>query len=340
MKKYLISFFIITIILTGCSNSSDKNNNTNNKSYVKVHSSYDIRGEHKDGKDAVHKDEILKITKNPKNVVTFDYGAADTIKVLGKSSSIKGIAKGKGSKSLPKELSEFKDNKYKNVGTLGEPDYDSIAKIKPDLIIFSARTANKKVLDELKKASPDSQLLYIGTDNKKTIESIKKNTSYLGKIFNNESKSKEYITKLDKVVSDTKRETKNLSKNAMLLLISEGELSTYGPKDRFGGLIFGELGIKPADNNIKSGPHGKPVSFEYVSEKNPDIIFSMDRDKAITGIGNSKRILSNDVIKEINAVKNSNIEQLDPREWYFSTNGINSSIKQVNEIKEAIKRIK
>ncbi|MBJ6300342.1 iron ABC transporter substrate-binding protein, partial [Staphylococcus aureus] len=104
MKKYLISFFIITIILTGCSNSSDKNNNTNNKSYVKVHSSYDIRGEHKDGKDAVHKDEILKITKNPKNVVTFDYGAADTIKVLGKSSSIKGIAKGKGSKSLPKEL--------------------------------------------------------------------------------------------------------------------------------------------------------------------------------------------------------------------------------------------
>ena len=53
----------------------------------------------------------------------------------------------------------------------------------------------------------------------------------------------------------------------MLLLTSQGELSTYGPDGRFGGLLYDQLGFKPADKKVKPNPHGQPVSFEYVASK-------------------------------------------------------------------------
>ena len=42
-----------------------------------------------------------------------------------------------------------------------------------------------------------------------------------------------------------KDETKKFNKTVMYLLVNEGELSTFGPKGRFGGLVFDILGFKP-----------------------------------------------------------------------------------------------
>lgn len=60
------------------------------------------------------------------------------------------------------------------MGELGKPNYNTVAKQKPDLIIFSGRTASKQVLEELKIAAPNAKLLYIGTDDEQTLSSIKK----------------------------------------------------------------------------------------------------------------------------------------------------------------------
>ncbi|PTI45956.1 hypothetical protein BU120_03330 [Staphylococcus xylosus] len=95
-------------------------------------------------------------------------------------------------------------------------------------------------------------------------------------MFDESSKAQKYIEKLNKISNNTKKIASKISDKSMILLTSEGELSTYGPKDRFDGLIYNEMGMKPADEKIKAGPHGKPVSLEYVAEEDPDIIFAMD----------------------------------------------------------------
>lgn len=336
MKKFIL-LIVVAVLLSACSQSKI---NEKKKDIVKIKTKYDLRGDRKDGKDAEVKKGTVVIPKNPKRIVTFDYGAVDTIKALGHSSAIKGIAKGKNGESLPEDLASFKQKKYANVGELGKPNYNAVAKQKPDLIIFSGRTASKQVLEELKKAAPNAKLLYIGTDDEQTLSSIKKNTSDLGKIFDESSKAQKYIEKLNKISNNTKKIASKISDKSMILLTSEGELSTYGPKDRFGGLIYNEMGMKPADEKIKAGPHGKPVSLEYVAEEDPDIIFAMDRDKATSGKGTSRKILNNDVLKEVSAVKKKQIIELDPKEWYFSTNGIQSSIKQVKELKKNIEQLK
>lgn len=68
----------------------------------------------------------------------------------------------------------------------------------------------------------------------------------------------------------------------MLLLVSQGELSTYGPGGRFGGLLYDQLGFKPADKDIKPNPHGQPVSFEYVSSKNQKLYLQWIEMKPLT----------------------------------------------------------
>ena len=52
---------------------------------------------------------------------------------------------------LPSSLSEFKNDKYTNLGNPGQPNYDNLAKAKPEVIFTSFRQAHTKTLDEIKK---------------------------------------------------------------------------------------------------------------------------------------------------------------------------------------------
>ena len=114
--------------------------------------------------------------KNPQKIVTFDYGAADIIKSLGKENSVAGISIGSSTSMLPEELKNFTDDKYKNVGELGKPNFEKIAEIDPDLIIFSNRTASSETLKEFKKAAPDAALVYIGSYDNNVVKSVNDNT--------------------------------------------------------------------------------------------------------------------------------------------------------------------
>lgn len=104
-------------------------------------------------------------------------------------------------------------------------------------------------------------------------------------------------------IADTKAKVEKLDKKTMYLLVNEGELSTFGPGGRFGDLIYDTLGFKPTDEHVKASPHGQNINNEYITSKNPDIILAMDRGQVVSGKSSAKQTLSNDVIKDVNAVK-------------------------------------
>ena len=60
--------------------------------------------------------EVL-VKKNPKVVVSFDYGVVDILDNLGVE--VKGLPKS----ALPTFLSKYKDSKYVDLGGLKDPDY-------------------------------------------------------------------------------------------------------------------------------------------------------------------------------------------------------------------------
>mgnify|MGYP000950284298 FL=1 len=124
-KKLLLSILtaFAVVLLAACGAHNKQNTKTNTSSSASEVSIKSAAGE-------------TKVPINPKKIVTFDLGAADTIRALGKESSLAGIPK----KTLPAYLKNLSKN-IKNVGTMKEPDMEAIAALKPDLIIASPRTA-------------------------------------------------------------------------------------------------------------------------------------------------------------------------------------------------------
>ncbi|MGJ5709633.1 ferrated catecholamine ABC transporter substrate-binding lipoprotein SstD [Staphylococcus equorum] len=348
MKKLSLLLVVgLMFLLVACSNggsedkkSSDaKSESEGSNKTVKVENNYKASGEKRDGSDAKTVKETVEVPTNPEKAVVFDYGTLDTLKELGLEDKVKALPKGEGAKSLPDFLSDFKDEKYLNTGSLKEVNFDKVAEAKPDVIYISGRTANQKNLDEFKKAAPDAKVVYVGAEDKDQVNSMKKNTETLGKIYQKEDEAKSLTKKLDDKIAGIKEKTKDLKdEKALFLLVNEGELSTYGAGERFGAMIFDTMGFTAADENIKSSKHGQNVTNEYIAEKNPNIIFAMDRGQAIAGKSTAEQALGNDVIKNVNAIKEDKVYELDPKLWYFASGSTTTSIKQIEEVEKAIEK--
>ncbi|KEI91405.1 siderophore ABC transporter substrate-binding protein [Clostridium botulinum] len=273
-----------------------------------------------------HKLGEATLKKNPKKVVVFDYGTLDSLDKMG--IEIKGLPKS----NIPSYLSKYKDDKYIDVGTLFEPNFEKLNEIKPDVIFISARQS--KAYEELNKIAPT---IHLNTENGKYMESVKSNLEKLGKVFDKEDFVRDEINKLDDSVKDINKKASEGGKKALVILANDGALSAYGKGSRF-GIIHEELGFPLSDEHIDTAVHGQKISFEYVVEKNPDYIFVVDRGAVVQGGHKSvNKILENDLIKTTKAYKNNKIISLNPELWYISSGGIVSTTEMLKEIKDSIK---
>jgi iron complex transport system substrate-binding protein len=267
-----------------------------------------------------------KVKKNPKNVVVFDFGILDSLDKLG--IEVLGVPQA----NIPPYLEKYKDTaKYKNVGSLVEPDFEKISTLKPELIIISARQS--KAYEELSKIGPT---VYLGLDTAKYMESFTNNMKTLGTLFDKASVIDEELKKVEAAIQVVKGQTK-ADQKALIVLVTGGKASAYGAGSRF-GVIHDVLGVPPVDNTIEVSTHGMSISFEFIAEKNPDYLFVVDRDAA-TAAGNAsaKQVIENELVKGTKAFKNDNIIYLDPNYWYLSGGGLISTSKMVEEVAKGMK---
>ncbi|UZN00854.1 ABC transporter substrate-binding protein [Lysinibacillus sp. MHQ-1] len=137
-------------------------------------------------------------------------------------------------------------------------------------------------------------------------------------------------------VEEVKGKATASEEKALIVLGSEGALSAYGSGSRF-GVIHDVFGVKAADENVKVGTHGDNVSFEYVRDTNPDILFVVDRDAVVNENGESgtKGAIENEIVSATNAVKNGKVFYLDPEVWYLSGGGLQSETLKVEDVLKA-----
>ena len=273
-------------------------------------------------------DEV-KLSKVPEKIVTFDLGAADTIRALGFEKNIVGMP----TKTVPSYLKDLA-GKVKNVGSMVEPDLEAIAALEPDLIIASLRT--QKFVDKFKEIAP-TVLFQASKDDYWT--STKTNIESLAGAFgeNGTQKAKEELAKLDKSIQEVATKNGSSDKKALAILLNEGKMAAFGAQSRF-SFLYQTLKFKPTDTQFEDSRHGQEVSFGSVKEINPDILFVINRTLAIGGDNSSNDgVLENALIAETPAAKNGKIIQLTPDLWYLSGGGLESTKLMIEDAQKALK---
>ncbi|MCP3740188.1 siderophore ABC transporter substrate-binding protein [Rossellomorea sp. BNER] len=311
MKK--ISFIILTaltLLLSACGTSDKTSGNEGNKEAEELTIKHEL-GE-------------TKVKENPEKVVVFDFGILDSMDKLG--IEVEGLPQA----SVPSYLSKYEDSKYKNTGSLKEPDFEKISEIQPDLIIISGRQSD--LYEEFTEIAPT---IYLGVDTSRYMESFKENTKTLGEIFNKEKEVEKELAAIDDSIQKLKNNTKKEGKKALIVLANDDKVSAYGAGSRF-GIIHDVFGFTPADEKIEVSTHGQSISFEYIVDKNPDYLFVIDRGAAIGEKSSAKQVVENELVKTTNAYKNNAITYLDPDYWYLSGGGLVSVSEMIKEVEASL----
>lgn len=251
-----------------------------------------------------HEKGTVEVPKSVKKAVVFELSVLDTIDALGIEVEL-GLPSG-----LPSYLENYQEKATK-VGSMKEADMEKIYEFAPDVIFIGGRLAES--YEELSKIAPT---VYVTTGADTYLEDVKTNVTSIASIFGKEEAAE------------------NSEQKALVLLANEGSLAAYGSGSRY-GFIHDTLNVKQADDKIQVSTHGQEASFEYVAEKNPDMIFVIDRTAAIGGSVKATETLNNDLINGTNAAKNNKIVSLDSEIWYLAGGGLHSTMAMVEEIAAA-----
>ncbi len=258
----------------------------------------------------------------PKKVVVFDLASLDTLDALG--IEVAGVPGG----NRPGRLKKYDDARYAKVGSLFEPNYETVNALAPDLIIVGGRSRPKYA--DLARIAPTIDMTASPDD---LYGSVARNVTTLAALFGKESEAAAQLKRLQASVDALKPQAASAGKG-LIVLTTGGRMSAYGPGSRF-GIIHDPFGVVPAVPDLKIGNHGQPVSFEFIQKTNPDWLFVIDRDAAIGRPGSAQKLLDNALVRRTTAWQKKQVVYLDPLNWYLINGGLASTQAAVDQLTHA-----
>lgn len=327
MKKIISSLILILsiVVLTGCVNIvDDKDDDFETITITQEVTKADSRTDENATKETIS--EVVPV--NPKNVAVFDYGILDILDEVGlETLGIEKLAVVKS--NLPTYLSKYSGQTYGIAGaSLFEPSFDELDLFDADLVIISGRSA--WAYNSLKKELNNVAVLSLAVDNTDYLNSVLDNLDILKQIFDGNTAFDALKTTLSTKTSELEETVSQSGLKALIVMTNGSAISGYGIGSRF-GFVHNELGFVAADDKFGNGDtnaHGDNISFEYISELNPDVIFVVDR-TAATSDDTSSQILDVTLVNETNAGKNNRVILLDSTAWYLVSGGYNSTLVMI-----------
>lgn len=320
MKKIYVSLLLVVVmVIAAACGSNNSGNNGNDNTSNNNEASETMTIEHELG--------TSEVEKNPEKVVVFDFGVLDTFKKLGLEDKVVGVAQ---SGVIPSYIDEFASEDYANIGSLKEPDFEKIAELDPDLILISGRQS--EVYDQLQEIA---ETVFIGVDTENYMDSFTENVTTIGEMFGKESEVEDALAEIDDTIASVNEKAEEADKNALIILANDDKISAYGPSSRF-GIIHDVFGVPAVDEGIEVSTHGSNVSFEYVTEQDPDLLYVIDRGAVVGGESSAKQVVENKLMERTKAFQNDDIYYLDPEFWYLSGGGLISVQEMANQIEESL----
>lgn len=296
MKKYkflkltvLLAAFVL--ILTACSNLSDETNSSVNDTSETVEIT-DAHG-------------TVTVPVNPKNVVSLDNRTFETL-------SDWGIELAAAPKAVMSEDSPYvDDDSVLDIGNHREPDLEVIAAVEPDLVIIGQRFA--EYYDDIKELVPNAAVIDLNFDvsletdspGNNLINGLKDSTISLGKIFDKNDEAEQLVGDFDQAVEDGKS-AYNGTDTIMSVIVSGGDIGFAAPySGRVWGPMYEVFNWTPAleIDDASSDHQGDDISVEAIAQSNPDWIFVLDRDAAVSST--EEGVPAKDVIEGSPALQNT-----------------------------------
>ena len=329
LPRFLTAAVAGAVLLTGCGTSSASQSSTTDtpdgapsRSTSDVPASVTIT-------DA--QDREVEVPTNPETVVVMDWSVIRTLSDLG----VEVDAVPQSSGALPEDIAEYQD--ATTVGTVFEPDYEAIAALEPDLVIVGSRSGTPEVVAEFEKFAPAVLDMSVrAKDPADVFDLTTERVVQLGSIFGVEQEATDLMADLETQIAEVKEQTGDLG-TAMVVQVSDGTVSAYGPGSRF-SQVYTDFGFTPTQAPIEDGgSHGEEISQEFFVQYNPGVIFVLDRAKAI---GEEQTpaldVLSNGLVDTTDAAADGKIIEIDGFAWYLATAAPSSWQQMVDDVRKAL----
>ncbi|OFK77607.1 ABC transporter substrate-binding protein [Staphylococcus sp. HMSC071G07] len=275
MKKLLIPLIVLVLVLAACGNGSDDNGDKNDKKTYKQD----------DGKK-------VKVPKHPKGVVVLGTTYAGGLKQL--DTNIVGVANIVDDSKVLKK-------KFKGVKKVDPEKVESVAKLKPDLIVTYNTDKNLK---KLNKIAPTVAYDYQKHD-------YKDQHKELGKLVGKEDKAQKWIDDWDKKTKNDSKEIKDkLGQDTTVSIIKDFDKKVYALGKTYGHgseVVYDSFGMKMPDKVEKATK--KNDLAEISNEEIPE----MAGDYVITPVAKGSKLSfeDKDYWKNTDAVKNGHTIKVD-----------------------------
>lgn len=303
----------------------------------------------------------VTVKSNPTKVAIFDYSILDILYDVGFENT--GIEKliVPAKENLPDELAFYKnaaDNLIISGGSLFYIDWDVLDLIQPELVIIGGRafgmgpSGERLSSEDSEKYKADTYKRYTNTafvklttntSNSQLTADIENNIGALAQIFpeiKDELEAK--LAKLKADIAEINTKAKASGKKALFaMMVDQTTLSVFNPDSRF-DMLYEDFGFTPADDGAVAwtNQHGFDVRAEYILEKNPDVIFLLDRSATVGSGAGAENFMNDPIIKQTTAAKNGDIYVLSGNAWYTMTGGISATEAMISDLNKYISKLK
>jgi iron complex transport system substrate-binding protein len=301
--KFLKLTFIIAafaLILTACGNSSNQpgsepvaNEEVNEANEERL--TVEITDAH----------GTVTVPVNPKNVVALDNRTFETLADWG--IELAAVPKGVMSSDSP----YVADESVQDIGNHREPNLEIIAAVEPELVIVGQRFAS--FYDDIKALVPNAAVIDLNIDVSETastpgenlVNGLKSSTIALGQIFDKNEEANKLVAEFEQAIEEAKM-AYNGKDTVMSVIVSGGDIGFSAPHTGrvWGPMydIFGWVSSLEVDGST-SDHQGDDISVEAIAQSNPDWIFVLDRDAAVSSTTDA--VPAQDVIDNSPALKNT-----------------------------------
>lgn len=246
-----------------------------------------------------------EVSANPQRVVVLDMGELDMVLALGVQPV--GAAFYRLDQPLPSYLKDMVKGELKQVGTVGQPNLEAIAALKPDLIL-SNKSRHEKIYDKLSQIAPTVIGPGVGVAWKGTFAVV---ADALNKKAEHDQVMKAYD---DRLAEFKQNMGDKLKATEVSLVRSFPDHVRLYLKASFSGLILEDAGLpRPQAQDRAEFADRLKVPEEHIPEMDGDVMFVMYYNK---GAGEQiSKLQQNPLWAQLKAVKAGRVYELDDEVW-------------------------
>lgn len=287
MKKflYIISIILLSVFLSGCSRT--KNDDNKNKYTSQSQTSSDTIN---------YLNKTYNVKSPTSKIITASFESMEDAVAL----NFHPI----GAVTISGDMPGYLKNKLgKNVANIGDkfgPNVESVASLKPDVILGSTKF-DDSVTSNLTKIAPTINVSHKSDD-------WDKNLILMGTLTGEVDKAKKLVSNYENdLITFKKNNPEITNKKIMIIRIREGELCIYGEDFYYNPMLYKDLGFS-MPKEIQTVKGQTTISKEQLSKIDNDIILVQFITSENKGFPNALTDLKNDTLwKNIPAVAKNNV---------------------------------